>query len=84
MVNTDNWKLKNIFEDKNPNVFKIPIYQRGYDWESKHVEAFFDDLVEADTTNGGSTGTHFFGLIYLASHNILHDKIKWMKIMMLK
>ncbi len=33
--------LKEIFEGR---VFRIPDYQRGYSWEKKHLEAFWDDL----------------------------------------
>ena len=65
MVTTDNWTIKTIFADRNPQVFSIPLYQRGYDWNSDpQVNDFLDDLWEADTTDGGISDNHFFGLVY--------------------
>tara|TARA_Y100000590_G_C15722897_1_gene1014130 strand:+ start:1252 stop:3195 length:1944 start_codon:yes stop_codon:yes gene_type:complete len=65
MVTTDNWKIKTIFQDRNQQVFSIPTYQRGFDWNSDpQVNDFLNDLEEADTTNGGISDNHFFGLVY--------------------
>jgi len=55
--------LKDIFEGK---VFRIPDYQRGYAWEARQLEQFWDDLVNLQDGH-----VHYTGVITVepASHN---------------
>ena len=55
--------IKSIMEIFNQRIFRIPDYQRGYAWENKHRQAFWDDLkILSDTPNGAP---HYTGLISL-------------------
>lgn len=55
--------LKEIFEER---VFRIPDYQRGYAWETRQLEQFWDDLVNLQDGH-----VHYTGVITVerASHN---------------
>ena len=33
--------------DKNKPVFKIPVYQRNYDWTNIQCEKLFNDIIDA-------------------------------------
>ena len=33
--------------DKNKRVFKIPVYQRNYDWTNIQCEKLFNDIIDA-------------------------------------
>lgn len=55
-MNSEQKILLKLLDGKN--VFQLPVYQRNYNWESKHVERFLEDI-EA-ILNGRDT--HFFGV----------------------
>ena len=40
------WVLKDLIE-KNRRVFKIPVYQRNYDWTNVQCEKLFEDIIIA-------------------------------------
>ncbi|MGM9580300.1 MAG: DUF262 domain-containing protein [Anaerovibrio sp.] len=40
------WVLKDLIE-KNKRVFKIPVYQRNYDWTNVQCEKLFEDIIIA-------------------------------------
>ena len=33
--------------DKNKRIFKIPVYQRNYDWTNIQCEKLFNDIIDA-------------------------------------
>ena len=41
--------------------FEVPDYQRGYEWEEKHLEDLWNDLQRI----GNGIGFHYFGNIIL-------------------
>lgn len=49
--------LKSIFKDR---LFKIPDYQRGYAWTTKHLKDFWEDLVNLPLGK-----LHYTGLLSL-------------------
>ena len=57
-------RLKEIFEaDSSTRQINLPIYQRGFDWKTKHFDDFWQDLLDIDA-NTDPTEQHFYGLIY--------------------
>jgi hypothetical protein len=59
--------VKRINEIFQGRIFRIPDYQRGYAWENKHRQAFWDDL---DLLRQIGAGTHHYtGLIALETLN---------------
>lgn len=54
------WNIKQIFEN---NMFKIPVYQRPYSWESSQVCILLDDLFNTYVQN--KEEGYFIGSIYL-------------------
>ncbi|MFR6537751.1 MAG: DUF262 domain-containing protein [Lachnospiraceae bacterium] len=40
------WLIQDLIE-KNRRVFKIPVYQRNYDWNSAQCEKLFEDIMQA-------------------------------------
>lgn len=40
------WLIQDLIE-KNRRVFKIPVYQRNYDWNSVQCEKLFEDIMQA-------------------------------------
>ena len=52
------WLFSDVLE-KNKRVFKIPVYQRNYDWSNIQCEKLFYDIIEANEKNC----QHFTGTI---------------------
>ena len=48
--------------------YRLPRYQRGYAWEKKHVEKFFEDLIATQNNE-----QHFFGTIYIVESDKILD-----------
>ena len=48
--------------------YRLPRYQRGYAWEKKHVEKFFEDLITTQDNR-----QHFFGTIYIVDSDKILD-----------
>ncbi len=45
---------------------RVPDYQRGYSWESKHFTAFFEDITDfSETRKRGQTDVYFLGPIVI-------------------
>ena len=40
------WMIQDVIE-KNKRVFKIPVYQRNYDWNNVQCEKLYDDVLIA-------------------------------------
>lgn len=51
-------KLQSLTEIFNNKFFRIPDYQRGYAWQTEHLEAFWEDLESL-----GVNKLHYTGLI---------------------
>jgi uncharacterized protein with ParB-like and HNH nuclease domain len=51
-------KLQSLTEIFNNKFFRIPDYQRGYAWQTEHLEAFWEDLESL-----GANKLHYTGLI---------------------
>ncbi|MBQ9595847.1 MAG: DUF262 domain-containing protein, partial [Synergistaceae bacterium] len=62
--------------NNNKTLFRIPVYQRNYDWSEEHCKRLFDDIERIIT---GKTAKHFLGsMVYIASNNIeglLHNYV---------
>lgn len=52
------WFFSDLIE-KNKRVFKVPVYQRHYDWSSVQCEILYKDIIEASKCNI----QHFVGTI---------------------
>lgn len=46
MVPSKAWIINDTIE-KNKRVFKIPVYQRNYDWSTRECEKLYSDIIEA-------------------------------------
>lgn len=57
------------FFDGAKNRFKIPLYQRNYDWTKENCQQLFSDLKKLDDR---SRTSHFFGSIVTKSDNDTH------------
>ena len=57
------------FFDGAKNRFKIPLYQRNYDWTKENCQQLFSDLKKLDDR---SRSSHFFGSIVTKSDNDTH------------
>lgn len=57
------------FFDGAKNRFKIPLYQRNYDWTKDNCQQLFSDLKKLDNR---SRASHFFGSIVTKSDNDTH------------
>ena len=53
--------LSDLFKDK---IFRIPDYQRGYAWQEKQWEEFWDDLI-----NLSDDREHYTGVITLKENS---------------
>lgn len=62
-------KLLRFFEGADKR-FIIPLYQRNYDWEIRHCEHLFSDLVKLHEENRKS---HFFGSLVTGRANDYND-----------
>ena len=40
------WIINDTIE-KNKRVFKIPVYQRNYDWTTRECEKLYSDIIDA-------------------------------------
>ena len=52
------WLFSDVLE-KNKRVFKVPVYQRNYDWSNIQCEKLFHDIIKANEKNC----QHFTGTI---------------------
>lgn len=52
------WLFSDVLE-KNKRVFKVPVYQRNYDWTNIQCEKLFQDIIHANETDC----QHFTGTI---------------------
>lgn len=72
-------KINEIFQNR---IFRIPDYQRGYAWEDKHRQAFWDDLELLRQIGKGTH--HYTGLIALEilgqeqASKMLPDQDAWL------
>lgn len=56
------WIINDTIE-KNKRIFKIPVYQRNYDWNNVQCEKLYEDIIEAYKTQK----KHFTGTIVYIS-----------------
>ncbi len=71
LFNSYLWNIRQVFES---NMFTVPVYQRPYSWETKHVKVLLDDLFQAYNREKEKKGTDYFiGSIYI--HD-LQDKLE--------
>ena len=52
------WLFSDVLE-KNKRVFKVPVYQRNYDWSNVQCEKLYSDIMKANETNH----QHFTGTV---------------------
>lgn len=52
------WLFSDVLE-KNKRIFKVPVYQRNYDWTNIQCEKLFHDIMAASRNNC----QHFTGII---------------------
>lgn len=52
------WLFSDVLE-KNKRVFKVPVYQRNYDWSNIQCEKLFQDIMKANERNR----QHFMGTV---------------------
>mgnify|MGYP003343636484 CR=1 FL=1 len=57
---TSSTMLGSFFSGDSNTVLQIPHYQRGYSWESEHLDDFFQDLIEQSRLKNEQ---YFFGTI---------------------
>ncbi len=57
------WALYQLFEKK---IYKVPVYQRPYSWNSDHIDTLLNDIFNAYTANDKEEG-------YYTGNLILHD-----------
>lgn len=69
-LNTQRFKMGAFFKEFGD--LQVPLYQRGYDWQTDQVEEMMNDLSEVIEEKQDS---HFFGLIVLNSDT--EDKKKY-------
>ena len=56
------WLFSDVLE-KNRRVFKVPVYQRNYDWSNEECEKLFQDILNANERDC----QHFTGtIVYIA------------------
>lgn len=65
-MNTQNISVINDLIEKNQRVFKIPVYQRNYDWTIEHCKKLYSDIIEAYKKNK----KHFLGTFVYIRGNI--------------
>lgn len=59
------WLFSELIE-KDKRIFKIPVYQRNYDWSSIECEQLYSDIIEAYNNNH----KHFMGtVVYIISRD---------------
>lgn len=52
------WLFSDVLE-KNKRVFKVPVYQRNYDWDNIQCEKLYQDIIKSNEKNS----QHFTGTI---------------------
>jgi uncharacterized protein with ParB-like and HNH nuclease domain len=65
-------KLKDLLS-KRGTQFIIPLYQRNYDWERKHCEKLFDDIIIVSSSTK-ENDVHFIGSIVYMKDNFYSAK----------
>jgi len=63
-LNTQRFKMGAFFKEYGD--LQVPLYQRGYDWQTEQVDEMMNDLSEVIDEKQDA---HFFGLIVLNSDN---------------
>lgn len=59
------WLFSDVLE-KNKRVFKVPVYQRNYDWTNIQCEKLYQDIMKASQKNC----QHFTGtVVYIDDNN---------------
>ena len=58
------WLFSDVLE-KNKRMFKVPVYQRNYDWSNVQCEKLYQDIMKANKNNI----QHFTGTIVYIDHN---------------
>lgn len=58
------WEIKDLFDQK---IYRVPVYQRPYSWNSDNVVVLLDDIYETYTSIDKSEG-------YYVGNLLLHDK----------
>lgn len=75
-MKADSIRLLGDLLNNNKTLFRIPVYQRNYDWSEEHCKRLFDDI---ERIINGKTQKHFLGsMVYISSNNIeglLHNYI---------
>ena len=72
MVTATDFKLNEVFGRAKKITYEIPKYQRGYAWEKKHTDEFWQDL----TLTSDGDKPHFFGSIFVTKDNVDSNKIR--------
>jgi uncharacterized protein with ParB-like and HNH nuclease domain len=55
------WALYQLFEKK---IYKVPVYQRPYSWNSDHVDTLLDDIFDAYNSKDSEEGYYTGNLIF--------------------
>lgn len=65
-MNTNKVKAISDVIEKNQRVFKIPVYQRNYDWDIEQCQKLFEDIIEASKKKK----KHFLGTFVYIKGNV--------------
>ena len=76
-MKADSIRLIGDLLNNNKTLFRIPVYQRNYDWSEDHCKRLFDDI---ERIINGKTQKHFLGsMVYISSNNniegLLHNYV---------
>ena len=76
-MKADSIRLIGDLINNNKTLFRIPVYQRNYDWSEDHCKRLFDDI---ERIINGKTQKHFLGsMVYISSNNsiegLLHNYV---------
>lgn len=78
---TEDITVNMLFRVQSP--FRVPIYQRGYDWDRQRIKELVDDIYdlfaqhqEPTSSEKNSRMTHFFGGLVAIAKPVTHRLIK--------